>query len=148
MEQFDQYNSLFDLDTVEDDDLVMMEDMVDQMYDQLIQVQPDTNLENLRIDVEVDEDVVNKINSNLYQSSEIIIENLAAQDGTTRVVESLKSYVKNVWNCSSCGATFKIGHVICPLCKEFRPINSYDNIIHNPDFVTPEEIKALGVRRK
>ena len=34
------------------------------------------------------------------------------------------------------------------MCKVFRPIETYENVIHNPDKVTPEELEAIKSRRK
>ena len=66
LEQYEEYNQLFDLDNVEDHDLVLMEDRVDDMHDNLVTSNPDTNLENLKIDVDIDEDIVLRVNQNLY----------------------------------------------------------------------------------
>lgn len=33
-------------------------------------------------------------------------------------------------------------------CKTFRPLETYQNILHRPDRVTPAEINALDARRK
>ena len=39
-------------------------------------------------------------------------------------------------------------HVECPLCKIFRPLETYDNILHRPDKVSSDEIEVLKLRRK
>lgn len=38
--------------------------------------------------------------------------------------------------------------VDCTNCKNFRPLETYQNILHRPDRVTPAEINALDARRK
>ena len=53
-----------------------------------------------------------------------------------------------MWNCLVCGAQLHIKNVECPMCKIFRPIETYDNIIHNPEKVTGAELEALKSRRK
>ena len=34
------------------------------------------------------------------------------------------------------------------MCKVFRPIETYENVIHNPDSVMNDELEALKSRRK
>ena len=58
MGQLEEYNTLYDLESCQEDDLVMVGDMVESMYDQLVKFQPDVNLENLMIDVDIDENMV------------------------------------------------------------------------------------------
>ena len=53
-----------------------------------------------------------------------------------------------MWNCLSCGAQFSSKQVECPLCKVFRPLETYDNVLHRPDKVTTDEVEALKLRRK
>ena len=53
-----------------------------------------------------------------------------------------------MWNCLVCGAQLHLKNVECPMCKVFRPIETYENVIHNPEFVTTDELEALKSRRK
>jgi len=53
-----------------------------------------------------------------------------------------------MWNCLNCSAQLHIKNVECPLCKIFRPIETYENIIHNPTAISNEEAEALKNRRK
>lgn len=74
--------------------------------------------------------------------------NLPALDGSDRCTDTYRNLIKNVWNCLSCGALFGTKQVECPLCKTFRPMETYDNLLHRPDKVTQDEIEALKLRRK
>jgi hypothetical protein len=38
--------------------------------------------------------------------------------------------------------------VECPLCKTFRPLETFSNILHRPEKVAVDEIEALKLRRK
>ena len=63
-------------------------------------------------------------------------------------VGNYQDLVKNMWNCINCGAQLHIKNVECPLCRTFRPIETYENIIHAPEHITHEEVEALKNRRK
>ena len=74
--------------------------------------------------------------------------NLPALDGSDRCTETYRDLIKNMWNCVACGAQFGVKQVECPLCKVFRPLETYDNVLHKPAKVTSDEIDALKMRRK
>ena len=84
----------------------------------------------------------------LTRSVELLHVNIPAFDGSDRTVEIYRDLIKNMWNCLSCGAQFGIKQVECSLCKSFRPLETYENLLHRPDKVTPEEIEGLKLRRK
>ena len=106
------------------------------------------NLEGLRIDVDMDSDVIHRIDKILSRSAELMHSSLPALDGSDRNTETFRDLVKNMWHCYNCGSQFSIRHVECQSCRVFRPLETYDNILHRPEKVTESEIEALKQRRK
>ena len=125
-----------------------MNDIVDQLYKNMTKFSPDINLEGLKIDVETDDDVIQRIDKLLARSAELMHGNLPALDGSDRTTETYRDLIKNMWNCANCGAHFGMKTVECPLCKVFRPLETYNNILHRPDKVNSDEIEVLKLRRK
>ena len=109
---------------------------------------PEINLEGLKIDVDMDTDVIHRIDKILTRSAELMHSSLPALDGTDRDTETYRDLVKNMWNCYNCGTQYSIRYVECQSCKIFRPLETYENILHRPDKVTENEIEALKLRRK
>ena len=70
------------MDSKYEQDLMLKGHIIDQMYSKIVKFEPDINLENLKIDVELDEAKLRKIHKKLYESSEIIIENIPAFVGS------------------------------------------------------------------
>ena len=106
------------------------------------------NLEGLRIDVEVDPDLIHRLDKVLARSYELMHSSFPPLDGSERPTETLRDLMKNMWCCYSCGNLFSVRQVECQTCKLFRPLETYDNILHRPDKVTEHEIEALKLRRK
>ena len=106
------------------------------------------NLEGLKINVDVDQDVVYRIEKLLARSYELMHSSLPSLDGSERQTETLRDLMKNMWYCYSCGYLYSIRQVECQMCKVFRPLETYDNILHRPEKVTENEIEALKMRRK
>ena len=125
-----------------------MNDIIDDLYTGMIKFAPDINLEGLKIDVDIEDDVVQRIDKVLTRSVELLHVNIPAFDGTDRTIETYRDVVKNIWNCLSCGAQFGSKQVECSLCKTFRPLETYPNLLHRPDKASGEEIDALKLRRK
>ena len=125
-----------------------MNDIIDDLYTGMIKFAPDINLEGLKIDVDIEDDVVQRIDKVLTRSVELLHVNIPAFDGTDRTIETYRDVVKNIWNCLSCGAQFGSKQVECSLCKTFRPLETYPNLLHRPDKAAGEEIDALKLRRK
>ena len=103
----DEFDKLDEINGNQDYELMAVGNTIDSMYTKLVNIEPDINLENLKIDVEVDESKVRKINQYLYESSEILIENLPAFDGSERIVENMSCLVKNTWHCATCGVQYQ-----------------------------------------
>ena len=128
--------------------LVSMNDIIEDLYKGMIKFSPDINLEGLKIDIDVDDDIIQRIDRILTRSAELMHGTFPALDGSDRCTETYRDLVKNMWNCITCGAQFGIKQVECPLCKVFRPLETYDNLLHRPEKVIPDEIDALKQRRK
>ena len=125
-----------------------MSDIIDTLHKGMMKFQPDINLEGLKIDIEIDDDIIQRIDKLLNRSAELGHGFLPALDGSQRDTESYTDLIKNMWNCGECGALFGIKQVECPLCKVFRPLESYNNIYHRPEKASEDEIDALKMRRK
>ena len=129
-------NSIGSIEHHDDQVLVFMNGIIDELQDGLVTFSPDINLEGLKIEMELDKNIITRIDSLLENSSELVPADLVSQDGTNKKVVNYQDLVKNMWNCTNCGAQLHIKNVECPICKIFRPIETYDNIIHNPEKVT------------
>ena len=125
-----------------------MNEIVEDLYTGMVKFTPEFNLEGLKIEVEVDDDIIQRIDKILSRSAELLHGALPALDGSDRQTETYRDLIKNMWNCLSCGAQFGIKQVECPLCKTFRPLETFDNIMHRPEKVSSDEIEALKLRRK
>lgn len=53
-----------------------------------------------------------------------------------------------VWKCIECEMTYSKDTIFCSMCKCFRPIQMYRNLVHRPDQVTDFELAQLDQRRK
>ena len=149
LEKLDSDSSnLSSLEYHEDNVLVFMNDIIDDLYKGMMKFSPDINLEGLKIDIDVDEDIIQRIDKLLTRSAELMHGNFPALDGSDRTTITYRNLIKNMWNCVTCGAQFGIKQVECPLCKTFRPLETYDNLLHRADKVTADEIDALKMRRK
>ena len=105
MEKLDNDSSnLNSLENHEDSVLVFMNDIIDDIYKGMRNFAPDINLEGLKIEVEIDDDVIARIDKTLSRSVELMHVSLPALDGSDRVTETYRDMVKNVWNCLTCGA--------------------------------------------
>ena len=52
------------------------------------------------------------------------------------------------WICLTCKQTLLLAsQVECPTCTTFRPLETYQNMLHSPDQSTQTEIAALNTRR-
>ena len=125
-----------------------MNDIILDIHKGIRSFAPEINLEGLKIEVDIDEDVIARIDKTMSRSVDLVHANLPALDGSDRETETYKDMVKHVWFCLTCGAQFGIKQVECPLCKTFRPIETYDNILHKPEAFTEKELEALKLRRK
>jgi len=112
-----------------------MNDIIDDLYKGMMKFAPDINLEGLKIDVDIDDDIIQRIDKVLSRSAELMHGNFPALDGSDRTTETYRDLIKNMWNCVACGAQFSIKQVECPLCKVFRPLETYDNLLHRPNKV-------------
>ena len=127
---------------------MVMNEIIDDLHRSIMKFSPDINLEGLKIDVDIDDDIVPRLEKLLNRSSELCHGYLPALDGSDRDTETYRDLVKNMWNCVTCGAQFGIKQVECLLCKQFRPLQTYENLIHRPEKATSDEIDALKLRRK
>ena len=84
--------------------LVFMNHIIDDLHKGMVKFQPEINLEGLKIDVEIEEDVIQRIDKLLGRSVELMHGNLPALDGSDRCTETYRDLVKNMWNCLDCGA--------------------------------------------
>ena len=128
-------SNLSSLEYHEDNVLVFMNDIVEDLYKGLNKFAPDINIEGLKIDVEIEDDAIPRIEKLLSRSVELMHGTLPALDGSERISQTYRDLVKNMWNCMSCGAMFSIKQVECSLCKIFRPLETYENLLHRPDKV-------------
>ena len=96
--------NLNSLEYHEDNVLVFMNDIIDDLYKGMVKFSPDINLEGLKIDVDIEDDVIQRIDKTLTRSAELMHGNLPALDKSDRYTETYKEFVKNMWNCVSCGA--------------------------------------------
>ena len=141
----------FNISSLEENDqdvITCMHHIVNELYRSMSRFNPEINLEGLRIDVDMDSDVIHRIDKILSRSAELMHSSLPAMDGSDRDTETFRDLVKNMWNCYNCGSQFSIRHVECQSCKIFRPLETYENILHRPEKVTESEIEALKQRRK
>lgn len=81
-----------------------MNDIIDDIYKGMRNFAPDINLEGLKIEVDIDDDVIARIDKTLSRSVELMHVQLPALDGSDRVTETYRDMVKNIWNCLTCGA--------------------------------------------
>ena len=65
---------------------------------------PDINLEGLKLEIDFDDDIIERIDKVLSRSAELVSSNLPAMDGSDRQTETYRALVKNLWNCVTCGA--------------------------------------------
>ena len=96
------------MESQEGDVIAFVYDIIKDLYKGLVKFNPDINLEGLKLDVEIDEDVIHRINKVLSRSTELVHGNLPAFDGSDRATETYRDLVKNMWNCLKCGAQFGI----------------------------------------
>lgn len=99
-----QSANLNSLEYHEDSVLISMNDIIDDLYTGMIKFSPDINLEGLKIDVDIEDDVVQRIDKILTRSVELLHVNIPAFDGSERTIETYRDVIKNIWNCLSCGA--------------------------------------------
>lgn len=52
------------------------------------------------------------------------------------------------WDCGQCGNQTPDGTLRCRVCRHFRPLDSYPNLLHNPSMVTVQEVRELEERRQ
>ena len=88
-----------------------MGDIVDKIFKGMVKFNPDINLEGLKIDVEIDEDIIQRIDRVLSRSAELMHGDFSALDGSDRATETYRDLVRNMWNCHNCGASFGIKQV-------------------------------------
>lgn len=98
--------------------------------------------------MEIDDEVIPRIDKILSRSAELMHGTLPPLDGSDREAETYRDLVKNVWNCLYCGAQFSIRQVECHLCRAFRPLETFENLLHKPEKATSDEVDALKLRRK
>lgn len=109
LEKLDSDSSnLSSLEYHEDNVLVFMNDIIDDLYTGMKKFAPDINLEGLQIDVDVDEDIISRIDKVLTRSAELMHIDFPALDGSGRTTTTYRDVVKNMWNCVTCGAQFSI----------------------------------------
>ena len=101
-------SNLSSLEYHEDNVLVFMNDIVEDLYKGLNKFAPDINIEGLKIDVEIEDDAIPRIEKLLSRSVELMHGTLPALDGSERISQTYRDLVKNMWNCMSCGAMFSI----------------------------------------
>lgn len=81
-----------------------MNGIVDDLYTGMVKFTPEFNLEGLKIEVDVDDDIIQRIDKILSRSAELLHGTLPALDGSDRHTETYRDLIKNMWNCLSCGA--------------------------------------------
>ena len=109
LEQLDSDNfNIASLENHEGDVIAFVHDIIEELYKGLIKFSPEINLDGLKIDVDIDEDVIHRIDKVLSRSTELTHGNLPAFDGSDRCTETYKDLVKNMWNCLKCGAQFGV----------------------------------------
>ena len=81
-----------------------MTDIIDDLYKGMMRFQPEINLEGLKIEVEIEDDIIQRIDKVIQRSVELMHVNLPAMDGSDRCTEMYKDLIKNMWNCLTCGA--------------------------------------------
>jgi len=85
LEKLDSDSSnLTSLEYHEDNVLVFMNDIVDDLYKGLVKFSPEINLEGLKIEVDVDDDIIQRIDKLLSRSAELLHGTLPALDGSDR----------------------------------------------------------------
>ena len=105
LEKLDIFNSnLSSLEYHEDNVLISMNDIIEDLYKGMMKFSPDINLEGLKIDIDVDDDIIQRIDKILTRSAELMHGNFNALDGSDRTTETYRDLVKNMWNCITCGA--------------------------------------------
>ena len=75
------------LSTIEDNEdnvLACMNEMVDEMYRNQLKTNNDFNLDGLKIDVDFDDDIIQRIDKVLSRSAELVPANIQAMDGSSR----------------------------------------------------------------
>ena len=136
------------LEENEADVIAFMHNIIEELYGCMAKFNPEINLEGLRIDVDIDNDVIHRLDKVLARSAELMHSSLPPLDGSDRQTETYRDLVKNMWNCVVCGGLYGIKQVECSQCKVFRPLETFENLLHRPDKVSNDEIEALKLRRK
>jgi len=127
-----------------------MNEEIDQLNTELIDFYPDINLEGLQVgfDLADTNTTIERIKSSIKSSTALYQDNYYTEDGSQRPITNYSEFTESQWNCLNCSAQFNIRQVDCSMCKIFRPLETYQNIMHRPDRVSPTEIAALDLRRK
>ena len=76
--------NLNSLEYHEDSVLVFMNDIIEDLYKDMIKFSPDINVEGLHIEVEIDEEITSRIDKVLHRSADLLHVNLPALDGSDR----------------------------------------------------------------
>ena len=85
-----------------------MHHIVNELYRSMSRFNPEINLEGLKIDVDIDTDVIHRIDKLLARSAELMHSSLPSLDGSDRDTETYRDLVKNIWNCYNCGTQYSI----------------------------------------
>ena len=77
-----------------------MNGIVDDAYSKLIRFKPEVNLENLKFDVDFNQESLQRVKDELYASSELIVDNIPPlENDSDREAVDYSSYILNTWNC-------------------------------------------------
>ena len=118
LQKLNSYNlNLSSLDQYDEGVMIVMSDIIDDIHNEIMKFSPDINLEGLKIDVDIDEDIITRLEKLLIRSTEMCHGFLPAMDGSDRDTETYRDLIKNMWNCVTCGAQFGVKQVECLLCK-------------------------------
>ncbi|CAG9332517.1 unnamed protein product [Blepharisma stoltei] len=84
------------------------------------------------------------ININLNQASIAAFEELLQNSFSFK----FKQAQKITWKCGKCLGKMTDGEILCTKCECFRPLESYPNLISNPNNATQQEIIEIQKRRE
>jgi len=154
--------TLSSLEGQEDEIIVFMNNIVDEAHYSVVDYQPDLNFEGLNLSLvlhrerESGNGPIEKIDKILEKSAMIFSENLSktdilnalggsakphdadneSEDDDTLEVTTFDEMVQDSWNCIGCGAVLSDVQIDCPMCKLFRPLETFPNMMHRPYSIT------------
>lgn len=139
--------NLTSLESHDDHEIIYMTNIIDDQHNHLAtNFKPNIQFQDISVTLQLRESVYSKLENLLNANCKLMLDDLKQDGETIKFMDILER--DKQWKCLGCEEMKNKDVLFCDDCKQFRPLEMFKNLIHNPQKVSKFELSFLDHRRR